>query len=120
MLVSNLSYSQYPILKKLGTDSVVIMTLNQANKVNDYYKDREIKLTNLKDSLMRQKSLLDLEITYSKYIQSEFIKNANLNSRLDTQYYEENEKMWEDRLKKQVRTNVYIFISMMFLFLLKR
>ena len=56
MSVSSLSYSQYPILKKLGDDSVVIMTLKQANKVNDYYKDKEFKITNLKDSLAKQKS----------------------------------------------------------------
>jgi hypothetical protein len=68
---------------------------------------------------MRQKSLIELESAYSKYVQYEFIKNAKLNSQLDTKYYEEREKMWEDKLKKQVRTNVYIFVSMMFLFLLK-
>jgi hypothetical protein len=117
--VSNSSYSQYPILKKLGGDSVVIITLEQANKINDSYKNKEFKIFSLRDSLSKQKTRIDLESTYSKYIQSEFIKNASLNSESNIQYYEERERMWEDKVKKQVRTNVYIFISMMFLFLLK-
>ena len=119
MLVSSSSYSQYPILKKLNGDSVVIIKLEQANKINDYYRDKESKILILKDSLSEQKSILNLESTYSKYIQSEFIKNTILNSELDAQYHKERDKMWEDKVKKQVRTNVYIFVSMMILFLLK-
>jgi len=120
MLVSNSSYSQYPILKKINGDSVVIIKLEQANKINDYYRDRESKILTLKDSLVEQKSILNLESAYSKYIQAEFIKNINLNSELNTQNYEEREKMWENKVKRQVMTNVYIFISMGLLFLFKK
>jgi len=119
MLVSNLSYSQYPILKKLGSDSVVIITLKQANQVNDYYKDRENKITKLEDSLLRQKSFSELQLGYANYIQSEFYKNSQQGNESLKNYYEEREKMWEYKVHRQTRTNIYIFVAMTFLFLLK-
>jgi hypothetical protein len=32
--MSNLSYSQYPVVKKIGSDSVVLITLKQGNDIN--------------------------------------------------------------------------------------
>lgn len=119
MLVSNLSYSQYPILKKLGSDSVVIMTLKQANQVNKYYLDKEKETALLKDSLYMQNLLSETQYRYSLYLESEFKKKSIENNSELTKYYEEREKMWESKVRKHARTNVYIFIATTLLLFVK-
>jgi diphthamide synthase (EF-2-diphthine--ammonia ligase) len=34
ILLTNLSYSQYPIIKKIGEDSVVLITIKQGEDIN--------------------------------------------------------------------------------------
>lgn len=118
-MVSNLSYSQYPILKKLGSDSVVIMTLKQANQVNKYYLDKEQEIALLKDSIFMQNLLSDAQIRYSTYLESEFNKKSiETNSEL-IKYYEKREKTFKYEISKKTRTNIYLFIAMTFIFLAK-
>lgn len=119
MLVSNLSYSQYPILKKLGSDSVVIMTLKQANQVNSYYVDRETKISQLKDSVAKQKSFAELQSAYAEYMQNENKKNSFKSNEELIKYYEEREELWKYRVHRQAKTNMFIFLGMIFLFLFK-
>ena len=40
ILVSHSSYSQYPRTKKIGQDSVVIMTIEQGDYINTLYLQR--------------------------------------------------------------------------------
>ena len=60
-LVSNLSYCQYPIIKKLGNDSVVIMTLTQATTINSTFQANQNTIDSLrthvyiKDSIINKK-----------------------------------------------------------------
>lgn len=60
-LVSNLSYCQYPIVKKLGNDSVVIMTLTQATTINSTFQANQNTIDSLrthvyiKDSIINKK-----------------------------------------------------------------
>lgn len=119
MLVSNLSYSQYPILKKLGSDSVVIITLKQANQVNKYYLDKENEVAVLKDSIFMQNLLSDAQYRYSLFLESEYKKKSTESSSELVKYYEEREKMWESKVRKHARTNVYIFIATTLLLFVK-
>ncbi len=118
-MVSNLSYSQYPILKKLGSDSVVIMTLKQANQVNKYYLNKEQEVALLKDSIFMQNLLSETQYRYSLYLESEFKKKSIENSSELTKYYEEREKEFKYEISKKTRTNIYLFIAMTFIFLAK-
>jgi hypothetical protein len=122
MLVSNLSYSQYPILKKLGKDSVVIMTLKQANQVNSYYTDREAKILTLKDSLREQQGLAELNKAYLDYFQSEVAKNNQGNTgnieELNKQYYAKRELYWENKIQKQARVDIALFVTFSILWVL--
>jgi len=60
-LVSNLTYCQYPIVKKIGNDSVVIMTLKQATTINDKFQSNQNTIDSLntyvyiKDSIINKK-----------------------------------------------------------------
>jgi hypothetical protein len=120
MLVSNLSYSQYPILKKLGKDSVVIMTLKQANQVNSYYTDREAKILTLKDSLREQQGLAELNKAYLDYFQSEVARNNQSGNieELNKQYYAKRELYWENKIQKQTRVDVVLFVTFSILWVL--
>ena len=49
--VANLCYCQYPITKKIGEDTVVIMTLKQGEQINKTFNKYNQDLTLIKDSL---------------------------------------------------------------------
>lgn len=59
ILVVNSSYSQYPIIKKIKDDSVVLITLQQANTINTTYLAYKDSVRVIKDSIVRQQFVLD-------------------------------------------------------------
>lgn len=64
-LVSNLSYCQYPIVKKIGNDSVVVMTLKQANTINDKFQSNQTTIDSLKTYVYIKDSIISKDkITY--------------------------------------------------------
>ena len=64
-LVSNLSYCQYPIVKKIGNDSVVVMTLKQANTINDKFQSNQTTIDSLKTYVYIKDSIINKDkITY--------------------------------------------------------
>lgn len=50
ILVANLCYCQYPITKKIGEDTVVIMTLKQGEQINKTFNKLNEDLSLIKDS----------------------------------------------------------------------
>ena len=64
-LVSNLSYCQYPIIKKLGNDSVVIMTVKQAVTINNTFQSNQNTIDSLKTHVYIKDSIINKKkITY--------------------------------------------------------
>jgi hypothetical protein len=64
-LVSNLGYCQYPIVKKIGNDSVVVMTLKQANTINDKFQSNQTTIDSLKTYVYIKDSIISKDkITY--------------------------------------------------------
>lgn len=49
----------YPKTKKIGQDSVVIITIKQADQINDTFKLYKDSILLTKDSIAKQKRLLD-------------------------------------------------------------
>ena len=49
--MSNLSYSQYPVVKKIGSDSIVLMTLKQGNEINKQFSILSDSIKGLHNSL---------------------------------------------------------------------
>ena len=72
MLVSLSSYSQYPTVKTIGKDTVVIMTVKQGQDINNQF-------TLLNDSLS---ALNELTLTLRKQMASMGVRNIQLSSSL--------------------------------------
>ena len=72
MLVSLSSYCQYPTVKTIGKDTVVIMTVKQGEDINNQF-------TLLKDSLS---TLNELTLTLRKQMASMGVRNIQLSKNL--------------------------------------
>ena len=57
--VANLCYCQYPITKKIGDDTVVIMTLKQGEQINKTFNKFGQDLSLTKDSLKIKRAQYD-------------------------------------------------------------
>lgn len=67
ILVVSSSYSQYPIIKKIGKDSLILMTLKQGDDINKSFGDYKKKIELLNDSITAKKFLIDsLNIEFNK------------------------------------------------------
>ena len=81
MLISNSTYSQYPQVKKIGNDSIVLITLKQGNEINKQF-------SLLKDTLNLLKansSKLEAELDYYKKLSD--LKWQKENSAYSYEYY---------------------------------
>ena len=67
ILVASSSYSQYPIIKKIGKDSLILMTLKQGDDINKSFTQYQKKLDSLKDSVNYKRFTIDsLNIEFDK------------------------------------------------------
>jgi hypothetical protein len=67
ILVVSSSYSQYPIIKKIGKDSLILMTLKQGDDINKSFSQYQKKLDSLKDSVNYKMFIIDsLNIEFNK------------------------------------------------------
>jgi len=48
ILIINSSYCQYPIVKKIGNDSIILMTLKQGEQINRSYEINKNQIDSLK------------------------------------------------------------------------
>ena len=60
ILLSVSSYSQYPIIKKIKDDSVVIMTVKQGNEINALYLRYNETIDSLKSKTIKDDSILNV------------------------------------------------------------
>ena len=56
MMVSLSSYCQYPAVKVIGKDSVVVMTIKQGQDINQKFMDLNSEIKILKDSISQKNS----------------------------------------------------------------
>lgn len=59
ILVKNLSYSQYPIIKKIGNDSLVLMTIKQGEDINKKFLQNRILVDSFKNVSYYNKNTID-------------------------------------------------------------
>jgi uncharacterized coiled-coil DUF342 family protein len=95
ILLTNLSYSQYPIIKKIGEDSVVLITIKQGEDINKKFIENKKKLDLLKDSVFEEKKKVD-SLRY---------KYDSLNNQLIPliRKHDEYKHRYEERLKMPVK-----------------
>ncbi len=60
ILAPTLTFSQYPKTKKIGQDSVVIITIGQADTINNLYRSYHDSINNLQLKLKKNDSLLSV------------------------------------------------------------
>ena len=63
ILLSVSSYSQYPIIKKIKDDSVVIMTVKQGNEINALYLRYNQAIDSLTNKTIKDDSILNIYST---------------------------------------------------------
>jgi len=59
ILVASSSYSQYPIIKKIGNDSLILMTLKQGDDINKSFLSYQKRIDSLKDSVNIKRIIYD-------------------------------------------------------------
>lgn len=118
MLVSLLSYSQYPTVKKINNDSVVIMTLKQGEDINKRFLFLNDSIKKLNDNFNRY--MIDngqrLQKVYSDY-NFEFNAHKMTKAEADSfkMMYLANKKIYlnsEIDHKREIRNlSIFTFIS---------
>lgn len=91
ILVVNTSYSQYPIVKKIGNDSLILITLKQGEEINKSFIQNQKKLDSLKDSVYHKRLLIDslnveFDKLYKKKEEYRFRYEERLNIPVNTKY----------------------------------
>jgi hypothetical protein len=91
ILVASSSYSQYPIIKKIGNDSLILMTLKQGEEINKSFIQNQKKLDSLKDSVSYKRLLIDslnieFDKLYKKKEEYRFRYEERLNIPVNTKY----------------------------------
>jgi uncharacterized coiled-coil DUF342 family protein len=95
ILLTNLSYSQYPIIKKIGEDSVVLITIKQGEDINKKFIENKKKLDLLKDSVFVEKNKVDSLRNKYDSLNSELIPLIRK--------HDEYKHRYEERLKMPVK-----------------
>lgn len=118
IVIPALCYCQYPITKKIKGDSVVIMTIGQADTINKLYKSYNDTIIAYKDSLSLKNNLY---VTTNSKLRSKedsvniyryYIQNIKSTSGLDEDF----KRKWE---KEQGLNRFWIFVLFMALALVK-
>lgn len=104
MLVSLSSYSQYPAVKTIGKDSVVIMTLKQGQEINNKFLSLDDSLKTLNKVLFDNKNkfnnlhLQKMKVDSTLLVTSTKLESADNEIRKMNDYFREREKyMWRER-----------------------
>ena len=94
ILLPALTYSQYPITKKIKGDSVVIMTIGQADTINLLYKSYNDSIGQLKDYITIKKKFYDSLLIVRTIEKDSFYSWKHKYSTNKTIYegYEENQR----------------------------
>lgn len=65
ILIGNLSFSQYPIIKKIGEDSLILITIKQGEEINEKFIENEKRIDSLsKDNAKKQLNIQNMQNRY--------------------------------------------------------
>jgi len=88
IVVASSTYCQYPIIKKIGNDSLILMTIKQGEDINKQFANNQKKIDSLNDSIRVKRLLYDS-------------LNNELNKTFKTK--EEYKNRYEERLKMPIK-----------------
>lgn len=95
ILLVNLSYSQYPIIKKIGDDSLVLITIKQGEEINKKFIENRLKLSLLNDSVGLERKKVDSLRNKFDSLNSELIPLIRK--------HDEYKHRYEERLKMPIK-----------------
>lgn len=95
ILVANSGYCQYPIIKKIGNDSLILMTIKQGEDINKEFANNQKKLDTFKNMIDSLKDNLRIKRLLYDSI------NIELNKIDKTK--EEYKNKYEERLKMPIK-----------------
>ena len=110
--VVSLSYAQYPLTKKIGNDTVVIMTIKQGEQINKSFDEYEEKVSKLKDTIAILKKHYDSSIGFVKSEVNEYKWKYEENKRM----YLKNEELFYKTHNTDILQKISLAIVVMFLF----
>ena len=117
--VVSLSYAQYPLTKKIGNDTVVIMTIKQGEQINKSFDEYEEKVSKLKDTitilrnnLIDGKKQYDSSIGFVKSEVNEYKWKYEENKRI----YLKNEELFYKTRNTDILQKISLAIVVTFLF----
>lgn len=106
MLVSLISYSQYPAVKAIGKDSVVIMTVKQGQEINQKFLFLNDSITSLNRSLFDKNSeILFLSNEKQKLNNNLLVTSEKVNlldneiKRLNTFIVKQDRQHWDEKIR---------------------
>lgn len=98
MMVSLIAVSQYPLTKKIGNESVVIMTTKQAEDINNRFLRMRDSISILKKNLQTQ------QIQHAVFVDQ--ITDSLSTKKIDLRY-KEGEANWYKKEYYQMQTDTY-------------
>jgi len=115
----NISYCQYPIIKKIKEDTVVILTLNQSQQINKLYLNYNDTIVKLKialnkktDSLNNKQAKYD-SLLYTTLIEKDSVYNWKWKYKANKETYYRRESDF-DEYKKYDQYIKYILVAIIY------
>lgn len=116
--MSNLSYSQYPVVKKIGNDSIVLITLKQGNEINNQFSRMNDSIKKLNTSI--EKYQVESEYKYQQLNLSAIKYKAEADSfkymyNQNKKVYKKHEEWWNtDRKHYTIISTILMFTTIFF------
>jgi hypothetical protein len=106
ILAPTLTFSQYPKTKKIGQDSVVIITIGQADTINNLYRSYNESINNLQSKLKTNDSLLSI-----RTIEKDSFYNWKYKYSVNKSLYQN----WEENQRKIDKLHAWSKILLIFI-----
>lgn len=106
ILAPTLTFSQYPKTKKIGQDSVVIITIGQADTINNLYRSYNDSISNLQSKLKTNDSLLSI-----RTIEKDSFYNWKYKYSVNKSLYQN----WEENQRKIDKLHAWSKILLIFI-----
>jgi hypothetical protein len=110
ILAPTLTFSQYPKTKKIGQDSVVIITIGQADTINKLYKSYNDSINNLQSKIKKNDSLLSV-----RTIEKDSFYNWKYKYSINKSLYED----WEENQRKIDKIHAASKLMLIFIIILQ-
>lgn len=120
-MASNSIYAQYPVLKKIGNDSVIIITLRQGEQINKSFDKDRIKISQLNDSIkiLNERTSILKEMSLRRLIYEDSLKlsadTTAVKYRVATELYDDSKKEYRKYLRN---TSIYAATLTLFIMIL--